>query len=97
MRKYKTLASELTILSEKVPHEFASFKEKIVAYGAHHAQPAAPFEARAILGMRVFEALLTAEPHFAEEVMPDTQYETDFEHASDKQMSDGSDHKAPKA
>ncbi|KAJ9472334.1 cytochrome C oxidase subunit IV [Diplonema papillatum] len=56
-RKYKTLSHELTLLAEKYPEEYASFREKIQAMGNHHSQPAAPFAARVTLGIRLFDSL----------------------------------------
>eukprot|EP01061_Rhynchopus_euleeides_P034343 TRINITY_DN58127_c0_g1_i1.p2 TRINITY_DN58127_c0_g1~~TRINITY_DN58127_c0_g1_i1.p2 ORF type:complete len:495 (+),score=247.05 TRINITY_DN58127_c0_g1_i1:64-1548(+) len=57
-RKYKTLAHELTLLADKFPEEYASFREKITAMGNHHAQPNAPFAARVVLGTHLFDALV---------------------------------------
>eukprot|EP01062_Namystynia_karyoxenos_P016823 TRINITY_DN161_c0_g1_i2.p2 TRINITY_DN161_c0_g1~~TRINITY_DN161_c0_g1_i2.p2 ORF type:complete len:510 (+),score=218.01 TRINITY_DN161_c0_g1_i2:121-1650(+) len=70
VRKYKTIAGELLILSDKHPAEYAAFRQKVQAMGNHYAQPDAPFRARVILGLRLFDALLAAEPHMPEEETP---------------------------
>eukprot|EP00755_Sulcionema_specki_P012190 Sspe_Gene.50745::Locus_28230_Transcript_2_2_Confidence_0.667_Length_1836::g.50745::m.50745 len=57
-RKYKTLAHELCLLADRHPEEYSSFLEKIKAWGNHHAQPNAPFQARVTLGTKLFESLV---------------------------------------
>lgn len=76
-RKYKTLATELSILANKEglwAHELASFREKIKAFGSHFGQPNAPYQARVVLGLRLFDVLLAIEPHFPEEELPSTAF-----------------------
>lgn len=81
VRKYKTLATELQLLSEKNPAEYDSFRKKVTAMGNHYAQPNAPFRARVVLGLRMFESLLAMEPHMSMEE-PTSTYEYPHRHTA---------------
>jgi len=64
-RKYKTLAHELSLLADRYPEDFASFRQKISAMGNHHAQPDAPFRARVVLGGSLFDSLINVSDHLS--------------------------------
>eukprot|EP00756_Hemistasia_phaeocysticola_P037904 Hpha_TRINITY_DN16726_c0_g4::TRINITY_DN16726_c0_g4_i1::g.80491::m.80491 len=81
VRKYKTLATELQLLSEKEPEEYEGFRKKVAAMGNHFAQPNAPFRARVVLGLRVFDALLALEPHMSVEATT-SNYEYPHRHTA---------------